>query len=924
MDKYIEVCVRDEVSTTERGRILERFARRFLETQNYAVVEEVRITGMEVDLLAEERTTGERIIVECKAQRSTISAEVLTKLYGKVGLDDFASGWLLSTHDLGKDAKGIRDKWSQKSAAERRKLRIYDPESLVDRLIRAGFLFAPEKLERPGGATFADDIYLLLAAENNYWAIIGIDEQTRMRRAVYVYDAHDGKRIVSRSVLTGLQATDSSMASLVWETEDNADRSRETQRLKQELQSVVRVQSGDNWADYRPARPQDYVGREDLQRDVSELFENVRARTTQTRVFAIKGPSGWGKSSSVLKIADRAWSKKGRSSKVFVYAVDSRAASSRRFVELALQRAISEAIDRKFISVSGAVSVGGPSSPLSTDSIKIVFEQLSKQKKAICLIFDQFEELLYKEELSPIFDDVRLLCDAAIEAREGLIIGFSWKTDGAVPPEHNAYHLWHSLADRRREFELGLFSSGEVMIAINRFTRELGQPVSPQLRRLLWDHCQGYPWLLKKLCIHILEQIRSGLDQSEILVRTLRIEELFSRDIERINESELACIRQIAAEAPAEFFKIVGIYGESTITSLLDKRLIIRTGSRLNIYWDIFRDYILTEKVPYIPTTYVPQLNVVTYLSALRNLVKGETATYATLAAGLTVTAGTADNLVRDMVIVGHAEANRKTGSVRALQSTPEEAADALVTFCKSHVLYHTILERFGTESGFALDEIVRAVGEIYSRLRLSPAVLRQYAKRLLQWYVAAGLIDRIRDEYFVSGVSHGVSGLTASGSRNRRGRGYFLGDAPPERVTEALSILIAHPLTRDEITARFGRKTFESLCSIGIMDNRAALLVQIGGSPSDIVRRAARENPALHAMKRIIENEPGLSGPELGAALAADVNAVWTKPSRSRFGNALRRWVAWTWPDEFEWRGKAKDRRLYPRSSAKPQATLL
>jgi Holliday junction resolvase-like predicted endonuclease len=92
MKRYIEVCVRDDVSTTERGRVLERFARRFLETQNYDVVDEVRITGMEVDLLAQERTTGERIIVECKAQRSTIAADVLTKLYGKVGLEDFSSG----------------------------------------------------------------------------------------------------------------------------------------------------------------------------------------------------------------------------------------------------------------------------------------------------------------------------------------------------------------------------------------------------------------------------------------------------------------------------------------------------------------------------------------------------------------------------------------------------------------------------------------------------------------------------------------------------------------------------------------------------------------------------------------------------------------------------------------------------------------
>ena len=206
---------------------------------------------------------------------------------------------------------------------------MYDPDSLIDRLIKSGFLIDPAQLLHPSGTRLAEEVYLLLTQESTYWAMIGIDAQTLMRRSVYAFDAHDGQRVTAKAVLASLAATDSSMANLVWEAEDNVDRSRETQRLKQELQSVVRVQSGDHWADYRPARPQDYVGREDLQKDVLDLFEKVRIRATRTRVFAIKGPSGWGKSSSVLKIADRAGSGT-RAPKVFVYAVDSRAASSRR------------------------------------------------------------------------------------------------------------------------------------------------------------------------------------------------------------------------------------------------------------------------------------------------------------------------------------------------------------------------------------------------------------------------------------------------------------------------------------------------------------------------------------------------------------------------------------------------------------------
>lgn len=72
------------------------------------------------------------------------------------------------------------------------------------------------------------------------------------------------------------------------------------------------------------------------------------------------------------------------------------------------------------------------------------------------------------------------------------LVGFSWKTDGVIPTEHNAYHMWHSLSDRRFEIELSPFTEREVGLAINRFSKELGNPVIPQLRRLLQDHCQGF------------------------------------------------------------------------------------------------------------------------------------------------------------------------------------------------------------------------------------------------------------------------------------------------------------------------------------------------------------------------------------------------------------------------------------------------
>ena len=121
---------------------------------------------------------------------------------------------------------------------------------------------------------------------------------------------------------------------------------------------------------------------------------------------------------------------------MFVYAVDSRAAISKRFGELALFTAIQDAIRVGFIPAPGQLSFGGVDNPFTTDAMRSVLRHLSDHHKVICLFFDQFEELLYKAELEPVFDEIQALCNAGKkdEAQENVGTGFSWKQTGQYPP----------------------------------------------------------------------------------------------------------------------------------------------------------------------------------------------------------------------------------------------------------------------------------------------------------------------------------------------------------------------------------------------------------------------------------------------------------------------------------------------------------
>lgn len=54
------------------------------------------------------------------------------------------------------------------------------------------------------------------------------------------------------------------------------------------------------------------------------------------------------------------------------------------------------------------------------------------------------------------------------------------------------------------------------------------------------------------------------------------------------------------------------------IDLLYQSQLLIRSGHKYSVYWDIFREYLISGDVPDIPLTYVPQAQLLTTLSVLR------------------------------------------------------------------------------------------------------------------------------------------------------------------------------------------------------------------------------------------------------------------------------------------------------------------
>lgn len=117
-----------------KGNLLETLTAEVMKAQQFSVVKTIRITGMELDVHARHKYTGEEIIVECKAWEENINADVISKLIGNIVINNYSAGWLITTGGLGKDAEGLRLSW-EKSLLRREKLTIYTADRIVELLI---------------------------------------------------------------------------------------------------------------------------------------------------------------------------------------------------------------------------------------------------------------------------------------------------------------------------------------------------------------------------------------------------------------------------------------------------------------------------------------------------------------------------------------------------------------------------------------------------------------------------------------------------------------------------------------------------------------------------------------------------------------------------------------------------------------------
>ena len=215
----IEVAVNNEDAKKKKGDLLEKIAKDLLESHNYQVETEIRRTGVELDLLCKSRANpSKKIYVECKAyeEGNKIQADVIKQLYGTREIHGYEEAWLISTSELGKDAKGLVEKITEGNNS--RFFTFYTPEKLLEALVNSNVI-KDKKIACSAILHFIKEennlgeSVLLLTEYGYFWAVEYLSGG-KPYGIIFAY-ANNGEVVKEKELLVNLASTNTSFKELV-------------------------------------------------------------------------------------------------------------------------------------------------------------------------------------------------------------------------------------------------------------------------------------------------------------------------------------------------------------------------------------------------------------------------------------------------------------------------------------------------------------------------------------------------------------------------------------------------------------------------------------------------------------------------------------------------------------------------------------
>jgi len=644
--------------------------------------------------------------------------------------------------------------------------------------------------------------------------------------------------------------------------------------------------SGSDFEYQLPASPKFFVGRKSY---VARLAE-VLSRGND--VVVLNAQSGSGKSSLALRFGNLAVEQ----AQGHALVIDTRTASTRAYLTAVLRRAALEAERVGLLRLPADPSWATLASALRTLSDAA----WNSDSRPLVIFFDQFENVFKDAELTREFRDLAL---GVREVSGPLIVGFAWKTDLVGWTEGHPYQLRDEIRAQATVLTLGPLGATEVETLLRRLEKALGRQLLPDLRRRLREYSQGLPWLLKKLASHLIRESESGATQEQLLAEALNVQNLFEVDLAQLQPTEQEALRFVARYAPVAVTEVMETVSAPVVQSLLDQRLLVQVGERLDIYWDIFRDFLNTGRIP-IEDSYILRQTPLAVARLLAVLDDDGTGSVLELAARLNTSENSIFNLSRDLRLMGVTTYEPKRVHVHADVWRAEDREAALrlrvVGALRRHRAY-TVFTQL-CERGAGKVTLAAYAAELPSAFPAVAGADRTwlyYARVFVLWFEYARLAHLHGQLVIATDEGGEADKYRIFGTQPRiRVRGSFPQESPTRAIHAILALAAGGP-TPQSLTQR-GAGTLRLLVVLGVVqrDEHDVVrlvrtdLVRDGRIVPAVLREILEKQPGLSTALAMLEANPAETPKRVGEVIRAAYGADWTAGTILTKGKHVRGWA--------------------------------
>ncbi len=870
-----------QAAANARGHLFEVFVGNLLRIYGYdpPSASKINVTseGIELDVTTTHRLSAAHAIAECKVYGRAVKATELTSFYGKLTVERFddadALGLMVVLPRLTPDGE-------EKARAITRqdgKFLYLPADAIVERLKSEGLITSP-----PFTSRTTSDPAVVITADGTYSAVLELDPESRVPIQVLCWAASGNVPAPTRELLE----SDSYAQGLrVVDGREALPTPPPTPSIESHILATVQGSSED-FQYQLPASPKFFVGR-------NELMAKLAAAIAQGElVYVLNARSGWGKSSLALKFADMITSQAGHA-----LVMDTRTASTPRYVVEVLQKAAIEAEAKGILRQPAAASWASLPSALQS----LGKADWGDPSKRLLIFFDQFENVFRSEELTRAFRDLSM---GIRELRIPLIVGFAWKTDLVGWTEGHPYQLRDEIRANARVLVMEPFGSKEVSTLIDRLERRANAKLVRDLRDRLREYSQGLPWLLKKLSDHVISELSKGVTQEKLLAEALNVQSLFEADLAELTPSQREILNYVARYAPIAASEVTERYNHQAVQSLVDRRLLVQIGDRIDTYWDTFRDYLTTGRVP-VEDSYILRQTPNSVARLLPSVMRsGGSASVGELAQELQTSDKVIFNLSRELRLLGVAIYEplrvRLTPEVISANDPEMEIRTQIGRSLRRHRAFTTLKDLDEKlDRQVDVEHYARALPTAFPAVAVTENTWRVYARVFLGWFEYAGLVARRGGMFSVTNDDQPARQLLLSSRSAMRVRPSVPQEALGHARVVLLNLASGEPIMLEpgNNPQRRGIRTLASLGAVSVdSDGRVRVsapgLIQDGQIQPEILRSLLARAPGGKAGLQLLAEDPAATPREVGKAIRDSIGARWADESTRSIGNYFRSWA--------------------------------